>query len=479
MKTQTTTSRTYIKSFLLLPLLAVLIFSFSSEKIEYTYPETIATNSNPPIELYLDTEGTLFYKKQKITIEELATIQPLEDDVNVSIETSLETDEAITKTVSASIVTYLREQGLKGFSVCVNAEAETNKIQATPKQLAKYNALAKHYNKQPEATRVVKLKDLKQLETIYKVMSTEQKQHAQPFPKCPPTPDQKGATKAQIKEYNGIAKKYNGRSKNNMTVYMSDVKRLKYIYSLMSISQRKDAEPFPDFPEPPPVPEAPEASETIPPPPPPISPLDHIIDMAKKNAIFYLEGKQISSDKAIETLKKNKRLNIETKNSNTKQPKVYISKAPIVIEKKKATQKTGFISVKGKKLYYTNIDNKITYYNRYGVATDKQGNELDPNKQVNANNVLPNSKISKVYYDDKVVSEFKNDDSNIPPPPPPVDFSMLELANKGAIFYYEGKEISGKKAIALTDDGKNLNILIRGIDSKKPIVKISKKPIRI
>ena len=60
--------------------------------------------------------------------------------------------------------------------------------------------------------------------------------------------------------------------------------------------------------------------------------MDHIIDMAKKNAVFYLEGKKVSSDRAIEALKNNRSLNVRTKNVNTKQPEVYITKKPIVIK---------------------------------------------------------------------------------------------------------------------------------------------------
>ncbi|WP_250433205.1 M56 family metallopeptidase [Hanstruepera flava] len=70
------------------------------------------------------------------------------------------------------------------------------------------------------------------------------------------------------------------------------------------------------------------------PPKPPKSPLDHVIEMAKKNATFYLEGKEISSDKAIEILKVNKSMNISTKNSSSKNPKVYLSKEPITIKEK-------------------------------------------------------------------------------------------------------------------------------------------------
>ncbi|MCI2228970.1 M56 family metallopeptidase [Polaribacter sp. MSW13] len=74
-------------------------------------------------------------------------------------------------------------------------------------------------------------------------------------------------------------------------------------------------------------------SGDTPPPPPPISPLDHVIKMAKKDAIFYFENKEITSDKAIELLKKNKHLNIDTRSKGLKKPIVKISKNPISIRK--------------------------------------------------------------------------------------------------------------------------------------------------
>ncbi|WP_169311403.1 hypothetical protein [Cellulophaga algicola] len=54
--------------------------------------------------------------------------------------------------------------------------------------------------------------------------------------------------------------------------------------------------------------------------------------MAKKNANFYYEGKAISSDKAIDLIKNNNKLNIDTRNTGSKNPTVKISKNPIVIK---------------------------------------------------------------------------------------------------------------------------------------------------
>ncbi|RKS55121.1 beta-lactamase regulating signal transducer with metallopeptidase domain [Gillisia mitskevichiae] len=74
--------------------------------------------------------------------------------------------------------------------------------------------------------------------------------------------------------------------------------------------------------------------------------------------------------------------------------------------------------------------------------------------------------------------EMDGDSELLPPPPPPVpSVHMKELAEQGAIFYFEGKEITGKEAIKITRESKSINIQVRDIKSKKPIVKLSKDPI--
>lgn len=48
----------------------------------------------------------------------------------------------------------------------------------------------------------------------------------------------------------------------------------------------------------------------------PKSPLDHVTEMAKKEAVFYYEGKKVTSDKAISLLKENKKLNISSSSND-------------------------------------------------------------------------------------------------------------------------------------------------------------------
>lgn len=59
--------------------------------------------------------------------------------------------------------------------------------------------------------------------------------------------------------------------------------------------------------------------------------MDSLIEMAKNNAKFYFEGKTIPSDKAIELVKNNDVMNIDSNKSKGKQEIVRLSTGPIVI----------------------------------------------------------------------------------------------------------------------------------------------------
>jgi beta-lactamase regulating signal transducer with metallopeptidase domain len=187
----------------------------------------------------------------------------------------------------------------------------TNEIQqkASPEEIAEYNSLAKKYNAQPENKRVVILKDLERMEYIYKKMSKEQKATAEPFPNCPPPPP--NAPELKMADLPPPPPIPADATPEEKAKYQKTIDKY---YEMRSNMVKKGEE------------------SNIPPPPPPKSPLDFVIDMAKKDATFYFEGKQITSDDAISILKKNKSLNISAKDSSSKNPKIYISKEPITID---------------------------------------------------------------------------------------------------------------------------------------------------
>jgi len=212
------------------------------------------------------------------------------------------------------------------------------------------------------------------------------------------------ASKEQIGEYNKIAKKYNDMPQGKMDIINEDVKRIMYLYRIMSVKQRKNAEPLPVFPPPPPSPNSQRVERT---PPPnsntPISPLveriatvsappllpenvvksyktqapviiyeydpkseqviefvknpkiielveiveepevdkvtdvpfsivssiDLINDLAKKGTTFYFEGKEISLDEAVNLVKIKKTKYLSLKTNDPEKLIVNLSVDPI------------------------------------------------------------------------------------------------------------------------------------------------------
>ncbi|WP_239004436.1 hypothetical protein [Lacinutrix sp. WUR7] len=148
------------------------------------------------------------------------------------------------------------------------------------------------------------------------------------------------------------------------------------------------------LPPPPPAPKVLKGEvSNIPPPPPPKSPLDHVVEMAKKDANFYFEGKKITSDKAIEIIKNDDDLSISTQTKGFKKPMVNITTHPVITDDngkvitkvetlqdvKSNTQKdkNGYVEINGTTYFYVVKNKKITYFNRYGKKVNEKGVLLD------------------------------------------------------------------------------------------------------
>ncbi len=380
-------------------------------------------------------------------------------------------------------------------------------------------------------------------------------------------PDQEGTTDEQTKEYNLLAKKYNAMlQQENIRIKMSDVERLEYLHGLMTHAQRENAEPFPDFPEPPPMTDAPippkppkakkgEKGDIPPPPPPPrspdksekeiageivqeiianqdpydlnprkqmfskgevvdfpslppsppepVSPLDHVIEMAKKDATFYYEGKKISSDKAIQLLKKNKSLNIDSRGANGNRPTVRISRAPIKIGKvEKPSQpvpssdinvKTGNIETNGKSLFYSTKNGVTSYFNSLGEQVDERGKLLAQHRNKNpkfyyngkqissekANRLLSSNtsiQVTNEEYSDEeyaiILTDLNNPNAGNPNfnnnPNSAID--LTQVISKGAVFFYNDEPISTEKALWLTQNEYVERVQVKEGRNKQPKV---------
>nr|WP_321221856.1 M56 family metallopeptidase [uncultured Psychroserpens sp.] len=221
------------------------------------------------------------------------------------------------------------------------------------KQLEEYNKLAKKYNDKPLKDRIIKVKDYEYLEGLYQAMSKEQKESSQPFPSfppiIPPPPPPPAETKTGFIEINNElyyyvefakqTKYYNSEgflvSKEGKTISKSRANASDIIPGQYITKVYVGNEVFVEFED-----NKPHRMDDIvdsPPPPPPApapkSTLDFVIELAKKNAKFYFNKKEISSDEAISILKKNPEFNLLAKNTDKAQPLVYISKEPIKINK--------------------------------------------------------------------------------------------------------------------------------------------------
>lgn len=442
MKKHTSKKAVFLRSLLLLPLLALLLLGFSETRLVET--EAISRDAALENHTYTNSEcenvehQTIQLFKHKILVDGIefdtgiTWLSHLQNKYAVDIESGRISKKHFNLVNHDNVEENIKEL-LYAFSGGV-WEVHTGLT-----ELDKYNVLAKKYNAIPIEKRKIPLADLKILESVFRKMTADQKKNTQPFPECLPqeqlmtqseylqsmidnqatfyfnnteisgveamqmiknqtlnifTPDNKkdnakvyltsddvkeftknlkqSATRAQMKEYNTLAKKYNEMlsEKSNIHIKGQEVERMKYIYGLMSEKQKADSEPFPDFPPMPKAPKAPKPAKMVkapegeksnipsprepqpakpakapkvkkgeisdipqpPTPPEPQTPLDHVIEMAKKGATFYYKGREVNSDEAIELLKNNKNLNIDSRGGNKKHPVVRISKNPIIIE---------------------------------------------------------------------------------------------------------------------------------------------------
>ena len=291
MKTSSSKTRIWIRSLVLLPLLAMLIYSFSSKK--EVERNTATKNENTTLSQQpLATINGIICNGCKVNLTKDAIEQLI---------LGTNTGEAITDfmikfigkpTVSVSgnklnkkAIALLNENEFDKMIQIFNIKTTNSHIKMPILiQLADKND--ENYSHSP----IVKKGEKSDIPPPPPAAPEPKMAHETP---PPPPPIPAHATPAEKAKYQKIIDEYNKR-------YDTKVKKGEV--------------------------------SNIPPPPPPKSPLDFVIDMAKKGATFYFEDKQITSDQAIKMLKENNSLNISAKDSSSKNPKVYLSKEPITID---------------------------------------------------------------------------------------------------------------------------------------------------
>ena len=463
MKTHTSKNAIWLRSLVLLPLLAVVIYGFS-EKVtqEKLIAEIQETENNAQVK---DVEIAI-NKSMEILIngENYATLENLAEEVNKIV--SIYNSEQL-KNVTA----YIQADGTlkKGFIIDIKQELIKTGIvrykqtlpfqdKATPEQLAEYNKIAKHYNAMSKNQFIVKLKEVERIRYIYNLMSLDQRRNSAPFPNFPPPPPPASIESKKDTLKNSERQKTGWVTNDEETLYYIEEKGVikyynrfgKRVFPGKFTSGKSSGEEFN------------------------ITVLDDTFDNKETEKILQLPPKVSSKQKEGDTL--------EIIKEDYPQP-AMTKKSSIENLKNKTSAnkngKTGWINRNGETIYYVIENGETEYYNRFGFKVDETGKviPLPP---------LPKNATSKQKRKHKKLTKLHKEQGEeiveIPPPPPtppnPLDH-IIEMAKIGAIFYHEDKKISSDKAIAIIKKNKSINIRIIDHDSKNPTVKLSKKPTTI
>ena len=252
MKTQTSKKAIWLRSLLLIPLMSLLLYSFSTKEVleiqkmesvtiergyqqeviekgnelEVIYDSKIQNITTDEIVVAINKNGQLLFNLDLVTLEELKshllrynqglTKEQRSQSVKAIIRVAKETPAKIIKQVDAILMDY----GVATIDI-QGPTGHQNQVGATKSEIQEFNTLAKKYNAQPQDTRVIPLKDLKTLENIYGSMTNDQKEQAQPFPECPPPPPPAPASPVKKAQENNTphsslppANDLNGENKN-------------------------------------------------------------------------------------------------------------------------------------------------------------------------------------------------------------------------------------------------------------------------
>lgn len=308
MKTHTSKHIIWVRSLVLLPLLATLIYSFSGRE-----------------EVIKETPQILLpQEKNKNEINVVDSVKKELENVN-----SLEVD-------------YKNKQQ-KG---------------ASKEQIAEYNKLAKYYNSQKGSNYTIKLSDMNRIKYLYDLMTDKQRKSAEPLPNFPPPPPPAPAPEAvSEKDKAGKAHTYKYTNKNGRKIKVKAEKKdtktpppppppvpenatkeqkekyqkiseeyyKKYKVENGKVSEREPLPPAPpapktSAPKPPKAPEVIEVVEeqNIPSPSSTKSAFEFVQSLKNDDITYYYNKKKVSYDEILKIVKKEPNINISTNIKNNK-----------------------------------------------------------------------------------------------------------------------------------------------------------------
>jgi len=518
MKTKTTKRGVWLRSLVILPLLALSLYSFSTKEVIekeplekssmeldnfYSQEDIIITQD---IHILIDTKGQLLVNDHFVKIENLlSTLESYNTDIpfgdrniiKVTLSPDANTPMGIVSDVKKIIKTYNVPKVLIKKQGAINSQKR-----ATTKQVNQYNTIIKKLNSYPENKRIIKLSDVEILKHIYSIMTAEQKKKAELFPTIAPPPAQEKATKKQVAEYNSLAKKYNEMPKDHMIIKSSDIKRLKYLYSIMTDDQKKNAEAFPNIPTPPSPPVPTKVSEAH---------KNAQVKRLKAQKEKLIKVREIRTEEDRKRLKEVKLAQRESqvaarvlklksqkgalvkvreiRTAKLKEEKLAQRESQVAARVLKLKSQKGELvkvrEIRTAKLKEEKLAQRESKAAARMLKLKSQKGELVEIRNVRAAKLKEEQLAQRESRVAAKVLKYKAQKAKrikvreVPPPPPPKSpiEHIKDMTNKGATFIYDGKSVSSKKALQLIRSNKKLNIMTKHSNNKNYVVTLSKRPI--
>jgi beta-lactamase regulating signal transducer with metallopeptidase domain len=327
MKTHTSKRAFWWRSILLLPMLSMLIYGFSTKEILIEQAENnvvFASDTIEDIRIVIDINSKLTLNGIPVKLEDLKTEINKRNthltaeqkqkyiSANVGFYTDKEKDlsEKIIEILYASNIRNLSMYNLKNME---GADLDTNFIvnSYSGKTIEEAEVLHEAYLKDLEKFKATRANVKNDENNPWSVQVSEPEERDENTGKI----IQQKATKVELDEYNKLAIKYNAVAIEKRIIKKKDLERLEIIYKKMTDAQKAKAQPFPEcIPPPPPPPPAPSAPKVkrgeksdIPPPPAKPSKSENRIGFQKNDSvIIYYKNKIITLDEANDLVEKNK-----------------------------------------------------------------------------------------------------------------------------------------------------------------------------
>lgn len=370
MKTQTTKRSIWLRSMVILPLLAVLIYGFSEKVIvekEYQFKENNeAINNlqkitkinqsivNKKIYIKINSKKQILINEKKLVTlkifgseikniianyspEQLAnTLAVIEAPDTIDMGFLIDVSEELRKVGVNFIRKYVAEN-----NTFPEKKSQKKIEKASKEQIGEYNKIANKYNDMPQTNMIISKKEVGRLKYLYRIMSVKQRKNAEPypvFPRTPPTFERSERTPPPSPLPDNPTFKQKEKYKN-------EVKKNKIQAPVIEYENNTKTEQVIEFVENPNFMELPEVNDTL-----SVdkkyeyetvngknykieyglvseenSLLAAVIKASKKGAVFYMEENKISSDKAIKLVKKNPYMSASITYLNTITPIVKLS----------------------------------------------------------------------------------------------------------------------------------------------------------